>query len=831
MANKCKECGCFCKKCLATDHDVQLHVEIENLKQKMLEKENHIVMMETNFLNEANKFPSGEFVALREELLTWQDKYKRLYEAHRRVQRVNQGLEDKLLKLVDVCETDKNTLTKDVAILSHKLAEANYAIKKLTEDNERYKNDVNLAIQFLQCKQTNFVAHRFDSLPSEVQTQVAAYMTNKRKPLEEPKRAPMEPKSIKVPIPTFPPTAMVYSVPKSPKDRAAVEGGRRQQGDEGTQTGNASHKSNLCLKCNDVITSLTQPTALQIIKPIDDKKLPPYPNLVVAPLVETSANQNPPQNVVKVQPNNFLIEKALSEKSEQKDMIDFNDITVVEINEKATVHHKLCDQKVQSFNVDLLEVDDGGEEKRDLEKRLQETPSNDQQDTPKGPRYASLRLQTGSKNILLDNAHNNIAPVLYTRTHNNPSSQAKCYRSQKKNEKPHSLHLKFASVDLMVEAHCTCEAGNSESCNHVVGLAYFLQHLILNGFKEVPESASCTSIPMEWNKPRGNKITAEKIPESVFIDPNNIKRTKKPVICQIKNPIRNDELKKINQASITNLKTVLKEINPSIPFASTLCTENMANDRTILLQNGINVPASSLLGHMARAGTKNVAATTGLERDEHLDDLPIALPLDDKEMVDILISLAPVHHASLQPISMEQAAEIEKKTRTQNQNDLWKDLRKFRFTASKFGFVCRRKLFNDEFIKPFITAQKNQPESSKLPIETSSASSLQSKRRMSVVSENSTQHQQRINDWVQITVENDNVSSPDNSRTEDLKIDPQKDKARFAEMEENVKRFLFGESDFWKTVEIGKLKYQSYQEGEKKPKLGSREGPKFHCPA
>lgn len=35
------------------------------------------MMMETNFLNEANKFPSGELVALKEELLTWQDKYKR----------------------------------------------------------------------------------------------------------------------------------------------------------------------------------------------------------------------------------------------------------------------------------------------------------------------------------------------------------------------------------------------------------------------------------------------------------------------------------------------------------------------------------------------------------------------------------------------------------------------------------------------------------------------------------------------------------------------------------------------------------------------------------
>lgn len=33
--------------------------------------------METNVLNEANKFPKGELAALQEELLTWQDKYKR----------------------------------------------------------------------------------------------------------------------------------------------------------------------------------------------------------------------------------------------------------------------------------------------------------------------------------------------------------------------------------------------------------------------------------------------------------------------------------------------------------------------------------------------------------------------------------------------------------------------------------------------------------------------------------------------------------------------------------------------------------------------------------
>lgn len=65
--------------------------------------------------------------------------FLRLYDAHRRVQRVNQGLEDKLLKLVDVFETEKTTLTKDVATLSQNLAEANYTIKKLSQDNVSIK--------------------------------------------------------------------------------------------------------------------------------------------------------------------------------------------------------------------------------------------------------------------------------------------------------------------------------------------------------------------------------------------------------------------------------------------------------------------------------------------------------------------------------------------------------------------------------------------------------------------------------------------------------------------------------------------------------------------
>ncbi|XP_043679872.1 transcription factor stalky isoform X2 [Vespula pensylvanica] len=199
---------------------MHLHVEIENLRQRLLERDNHIITMETQFLNEAEKFPNGELASIKEEILIWQEKYQRLYEAHKRVQKVNQNLEDKLLRIVDKCESEKGTFTKDIATLSHRLADANYTIHRLTQDNERYRNDVNLAIQLLQCKPSNFVGQKYDSLPTEVQAKVQTYIAHKRCSKDS---SPPNMKSIIVPISTFPPTAMVYNVSKQGVEKHSDE--------------------------------------------------------------------------------------------------------------------------------------------------------------------------------------------------------------------------------------------------------------------------------------------------------------------------------------------------------------------------------------------------------------------------------------------------------------------------------------------------------------------------------------------------------------------------------------------------------------------------------
>ncbi|KAH8365505.1 hypothetical protein KR093_001585, partial [Drosophila rubida] len=195
--------------------------EIEQLQQALLEKQTQLYALETACLRETERQ-----VELEDSVIAWQDKYDRLYESHKRVQKVNQSLEDKMLKLVDRNTNERAQLTSDVATLSVRLAQANFNIAKLQREIERYKADISLAIQLLQCKPDSFVPQKVSSLPIEIQSKVSAYMrleTNSHSDSEcsnsgvgvattaSYKVLPVSDSPPPAPCP-FPPTAMVYSM-------------------------------------------------------------------------------------------------------------------------------------------------------------------------------------------------------------------------------------------------------------------------------------------------------------------------------------------------------------------------------------------------------------------------------------------------------------------------------------------------------------------------------------------------------------------------------------------------------------------------------------------
>lgn len=58
-----------------------------------------------------------------------------MLESHKRIQRVNQCLEDKLLLLVDKTESEKNVLNSEITRLTRKVTENECQINHLINDN------------------------------------------------------------------------------------------------------------------------------------------------------------------------------------------------------------------------------------------------------------------------------------------------------------------------------------------------------------------------------------------------------------------------------------------------------------------------------------------------------------------------------------------------------------------------------------------------------------------------------------------------------------------------------------------------------------------------
>lgn len=54
------------------------------------------------------------------------------------MQKVNQGLEDKLLRVVDKFESEKGALTRDVASLTQRLVDARFNVNRYQEENVSY---------------------------------------------------------------------------------------------------------------------------------------------------------------------------------------------------------------------------------------------------------------------------------------------------------------------------------------------------------------------------------------------------------------------------------------------------------------------------------------------------------------------------------------------------------------------------------------------------------------------------------------------------------------------------------------------------------------------
>ncbi|KAG8449247.1 hypothetical protein GDO86_016062 [Hymenochirus boettgeri] len=128
-------------------------------------------MLESEF-DSTRQYLETELRRAQEELEKVTEKLRRIQTNYLSLQRINQELEEKLHRMGQHYEEEKRALGHEVIALNNHLLEAKVTIDKLSEDNELYRKDCNLASQLLQCSKSYFQAHKLSELPADFQERV-----------------------------------------------------------------------------------------------------------------------------------------------------------------------------------------------------------------------------------------------------------------------------------------------------------------------------------------------------------------------------------------------------------------------------------------------------------------------------------------------------------------------------------------------------------------------------------------------------------------------------------------------------------------------------------
>uniref|UniRef100_A0A8D0GRA8 Brain enriched guanylate kinase associated n=1 Tax=Sphenodon punctatus TaxID=8508 RepID=A0A8D0GRA8_SPHPU len=144
--------------------DSTLQEQKGELRKRLSYTTHKLEMLETEF-DSTRQYLEVELRRAQEELEKVTEKLRRIQNNYLALQRINQDLEDKLYRMGQHYEEEKRALSHEIIALNNHLIEAKVTIDKLSEDNELYRKDCNLAAQLLQCSKNYDRAHKLSEKP------------------------------------------------------------------------------------------------------------------------------------------------------------------------------------------------------------------------------------------------------------------------------------------------------------------------------------------------------------------------------------------------------------------------------------------------------------------------------------------------------------------------------------------------------------------------------------------------------------------------------------------------------------------------------------------
>ena len=262
-----------------------------------------------------------------------------------------------------------------------------------------------------------------------------------------------------------------------------------------------------------------------------------------------------------------------------------------------------------------------------------------------------------------------------------------CCRTSMKNEKRNALVNISRRTSLVEKASCTCPAGKSGYCNHVMALPQELAEYSLNSLEKVP----------------GDKETVKEPIMRTSIISQTSKKGIEPAIYEARASFNIDE----NKVSIIEMKNRLLSLDKNIAFSRVIPNTMNFNDE---------VTIGSPLSYQLLPLEENFKIITNLSKvnyvafiNQTFSDLPLS-SLDYEDRWDL--SQEEKGFLDTLNISMQKSLEVEKLTRKQRENKLWfryKEKRIIKSSVAHRIFIRQKK--SETLVTSLHTPNGNLPKS------------------------------------------------------------------------------------------------------------------------
>lgn len=249
----------------------------------------------------------------------------------------------------------------------------------------------------------------------------------------------------------------------------------------------------------------------------------------------------------------------------------------------------------------------------------------------------------------------------------------------KKNEPPHTLSVQIGIEDKRISAKCSCVAGASGYCHHVVGLLFYMSHCKHLGLKSLPDELACTSLPQMWSVPQQRKIANKAIQDIMVKKPQAGADYAKFVKTTLYSPTTAYHLMTAEMMSSLTPKPLMATV---LPQASTMTSLS---------------PVATSFGDAVKGSV--LSYQQKLSKEYIINDYSCTffpdLPLEtagERFANNVTVCLTAEKQASLDSLGVtrETAIKLEQQTISQSSNETWYYLREKHITASKFGKVAKR---------------------------------------------------------------------------------------------------------------------------------------------